>query len=707
MVVDVERARAALHACDPACARDEWVRLTMAAKAAGLDFDTFDAWSAQADNYNSRDARAVWNSIRRPEGIGPGTLYKAAAQNGWTPNGRYPHDWPVKASPTRVEPQTPPRAGMGASEVWERCRPASDQHGYIKAKLGRADGLRVVPEGDPLTISGQPMAGALVVPVRDLNGTLSTLQFIPSPGAGRKLNLPGSSVVGVFVVGDLKPAATVYLCEGIGQAWACWKATGDACVVCFGWGRLRSVAADIRKRDQSATLVVVPDVGKENDAETIAREVHGFVARMPEGWGQNADVNDYAQREGFEALEYILAKARAPMADGVVLLNGADLTPEPIAWLWGNWLALGKLHILAGAPGQGKTTIAIDMAATVSSGGRWPDGSRCDIGDVLIWSAEDDPADTLLPRLIAAGADKSRIHFVSGTRTHGELRPFDPASDMAQLAELASHIGHVRLIIVDPVVSAVMGDSHKNTEVRRALQPLVDLASSMGAAVVGISHFSKGGQGRDPASRVVGSVAFTAVARVVLVAAKVKNEEGLDRRILARGKSNIGPDDGGFEYSIAQIEALPGIQASRIIWGSAVEGSARELLTDPEEDTQADNAQETATSFLLEVLKGDTVPVKSIEAEAKDAGLAWRTVRRASDALGVRKRRGSENRWYWSLPKPPTGNLANLSNIPGLDNLDNLTNKPRANVSCTEMGAACLSPASSPSPEPVDGRQDD
>ena len=88
---------------------------------------------------------------------------------------------------------------------------------------------------------------------------------------------------------------------------------------------------------------------------------------MPDGWGQNADVNDYAQREGFDSLEYILAKARAPVADGVVLLNGADLTPQPVAWLWRYWLALGKLHILAGAPGQRMTmTVAWCPAAFLS-----------------------------------------------------------------------------------------------------------------------------------------------------------------------------------------------------------------------------------------------------------------------------------------------------------------------------------------------------
>ena len=117
------------------------------------------------------------------------------------------------------------------------------------------------------------------------------------------------------------------------------------------------------------------------------------------------------------------------------------------------------------------------------------------------------------------------------------------------------------MLIVDPVVSAVAGDSHNNTEVRRALQPLVDLANRIGAAVIGISHFSKGGQGSDPASRVIGSIAFTAVARVVLVAAKVKGDDGEQRRIFARSKSNIGSDAGGFEYEINQQEIMPGIQA--------------------------------------------------------------------------------------------------------------------------------------------------
>jgi len=356
---------------------------------------------------------------------------------------------------------------------------------------------------------------------------------------------------------------------------------------------------------------------------------------------------------GAECIRRMPAKKVTAVHDGVVLLCGDTLSPQPIAWLWHGWLALGKLHVLAGAPGTGKTTIAFSFAATVTTGTTWPDGSRCEPGNVLIWSGEDDPADTLLPRLLAAGADRARVFFVSGTRIDGQVEPFDPARDMPALQAAAERIGQVRLIVVDPIVSAVMGDSHKNTEVRRALQPLVDLAASMNAALVGITHFSKGGQGIDPAQRVLGSVAFTAVARVVLVAAKVQSTDGEDRRILARGKSNIGPDDGGVTYSLEQCEPLPGIQASRVSWGAAVQGSARELLTDPsEQDGDGESSRTEAADFLREVLADGPVPSKEVQRQAREAGVPWITVRRAGDDLMVLKRKGGmTDGWYWSLPK--------------------------------------------------------
>lgn len=351
--------------------------------------------------------------------------------------------------------------------------------------------------------------------------------------------------------------------------------------------------------------------------------------------------------------EAIKARQSAPApADGVILLQASTLTPEPVSWLWFQWLALGKFHVLAGPPGQGKTTIALACMATVSAGGRWPDGTPCSTGNVMIWSGEDDPQDTLLPRLMAMGADVSRVYFIQGTRIDGKAEPFDPARDLAQLMSKAEEVGNVRLLIVDPVVSAVAGDSHKNGETRRALQPLVELASTLQAAVLGISHFSKGTVGRDPVERVTGSLAFGALARVVLCAVKVKGNEGDEsRRILARAKSNIGPDDGGFEYGIeqTQLQGYLGISASIITWGKALTGTARELLAEAETDVPEDDeasALDDACEFLESELKFGARPANSLLLDGKRAGHSERTLKRAKSRLGIESRK-TGGVWEW------------------------------------------------------------
>ncbi|MDD5037413.1 MAG: AAA family ATPase, partial [Methylococcaceae bacterium] len=276
--------------------------------------------------------------------------------------------------------------------------------------------------------------------------------------------------------------------------------------------------------------------------------------------------------------------------DEIRLIQAVDLHPEPIRWLWEGWLAAGKLHVLAGPAGTGKTTVALAMAATITGGGRWPDGTAALPGNVLVWSGEDDPKDTLVPRLIAMGANLNRVYFVDGTREGNEVRPFDPACDAGALTRTAHRIGDVRLLVVDPLVNAVAGDTHKNGEVRRGLQPLVDLAWTLDCAVIGITHFSKGTAGRDPTERVCGSVAFGALARVVMGAVKMTEDQG-GGRLLVRTKSNIGPDGGGFRYDFIQtgLVEYPGVFASSILWGEQVEGEARDLLgqaalsSDPED----------------------------------------------------------------------------------------------------------------------------
>jgi len=375
------------------------------------------------------------------------------------------------------------------------------------------------------------------------------------------------------------------------------------------------------------------------------------------------DFNDMAQLSGnkavAEVIEEAMKKEPEPLSDVayVRLLTGSDIHPEPISWLWDGWLAQGKLHILAGAPSTGKTTIALALAAIITTGGRWPDGSQAEIGDVVIWSGEDDPQDTLVPRLIACGANVSRVHFVHGVNDEDGDRSFDPAKDATMLRDAVLRMRRkVSLLIVDPVVSAVAGDSHKNAEVRRALQPLVDISQTLKCGVLGISHFSKGTAGRDPVDRVTGSLAFGALARIVLAAAKLQEDEG-GGRILARAKSNIGLDSGAFHYDLEQTELdkYPGLFTSRLLWGEAVDGTARDLLAKAEisGDPEEHSALEDAKGFLKEELKdGRRVSVNKIKKESNDAGHAWRTIQRAKQALGIEATKdGMKGGWEWELPR--------------------------------------------------------
>lgn len=337
----------------------------------------------------------------------------------------------------------------------------------------------------------------------------------------------------------------------------------------------------------------------------------------------------------------------------VILLRGSDVKPEPVAWLWPGWLAAGKLHLIGGQPGTGKTTIAMALAATVTIGGMWPDGSRAARGSVAIWSGEDDAADTLAPRLLAAGADMDSVRLIAGIREKGQRCPFDPATDTALLADALADIPDLRLLVVDPIVSAVSGDSHKNAEVRRGLQPLVDLAQQHRCALLGVTHFTKGTAGREPVERITGSLAFGALARLVLVVAKQDTDSDTPaRRVLLRAKSNIGPDGGGFVYELAQgpLSDNPAIVASSVLWGEAIEGSARDLLAKAEQCNN--DARDDAPGFLRELLSYGARPAKEIFSEANSAGFSKDAMHRAKRKVGaVANKQSMIGGWEWRLPK--------------------------------------------------------
>jgi putative DNA primase/helicase len=542
---DTAKAIDALHAIPPDLPREEWVKVGMAAQAAGLDFDTFNDWSAQAGNYDERAARDTWRSFKPGKGIGPGTLYRVGAEHGWRMDGNKPQHKAAQAPRKAAEPPRKPAPGMSPAEVWNRCEPATVGHPYIVAKGAAGvplDLLRVVPAGDGLRIAGQSMAGALVVPAYGPEG-LQSLQLIPPPGAGKKLNLPGSSMGGTsFVVGEVVPGGVVHVCEGIGQAWACWQATGNAAVACFGWGNVGKVAADLRQRDASARLVLVPDVGKEESAAEIAQAVGAAVAYMPQGEAQNFDANDLAQRDGFDVLAGLLEAATEPPkpAPRYKLLSAADLRDlPPLAWRVRGVLPAVGLAALYGPSASGKSFLAFDMAAAIAEGQRWFD-CRVEAAPVVYAALEGEAGFKL--RAQAWETSRGRA-LPDGLRMM--LQPFK-LTDGQDVLDLAAVVPAGAVVVVDTLNRAApTADENSSRDMGEILEAAKTLQNLTRGLVLLVHH-----TGKNAAAGLRGhSSLFAAMDAAIEV-----SREG-DRREWKVAKSKDGIDGEACPFKLA-VEVL-------------------------------------------------------------------------------------------------------------------------------------------------------
>jgi len=389
MAYSTEQARDALQTIDPGCDRQTWVKVMASAKAAGLDVDDVTAWSATAGNFSGeRDVMNAWRSIDERGAVQAGTLFHMARANGWKPSQTDKRPPPARA-PTqpRREPQRPAiRPGMAAQEVWDAAEPATASHPYIARKDGQAEGLRVCGGGG-LRIGSHDMAGALLVPVRTLAGELVSLQCIPPDGP--KMNLPGHPMRGVFIVGEMVPDGLAYVVEGIGQAWACWKATGRASVVCFGWGRVAAVAAELKAAYRAASLVLVPDAGKEQDAQRIAKAQGVQWVTMPEDSPRNFDANDYAAQNGHDALASLLEPQQGTQDAWPLSVSFGDDLGEftPPDELVQGLLTTHGASMVYGDSNSGKTFCVVDLCCAVARGVDWM-GRRTEPGLVVYLAAE-------------------------------------------------------------------------------------------------------------------------------------------------------------------------------------------------------------------------------------------------------------------------------------------------------------------------------
>jgi putative DNA primase/helicase len=335
------------------------------------------------------------------------------------------------------------------------------------------------------------------------------------------------------------------------------------------------------------------------------------------------------------------------------------VTIKPIEWVWPGRLARGKLSTIAGDPEAGKSHITISITAAITKGGYWPCGEgKAPLGKVIILSAEDGKVDTVVPRLMAAGADLTKVRIIEAVKIEKDgVRSFDLAQDISRLECELTGIGDVVAFIIDPI-SSYLGrtDSHKNSNVRGVLEPLAKMAERTDVHVLAITHFNKSSANNNNSRaihRFIDSIAFVAAARTAFIATDDPDCEG--RKLLLHAKNNIAPSAKGLSYTI-QGEAVCSnegiiVETSKLVWGIAhVDQKADDVVRN---DTEKRSAVTDAENFLRDVLKDGPVEAAKVRTEAEDAGIAWRTVERAKSRLGIssaKKHDTMEGPWLWRLP---------------------------------------------------------
>jgi hypothetical protein len=306
-----------------------------------------------------------------------------------------------------------------------------------------------------------------------------------------------------------------------------------------------------------------------------------------------------------------------------------QLTPRPRAWLWPGRLALGELALLEGDPGLGKSLLALDLCARLSTGHPCPDGSPGPgTGTALVLNAEDDNDNTVRSRLLALGADPGRVFVLD---LEGDLdEPIRFPSGAAALDEVLARTG-ARLVVIDPVLAFLDPDVNtaNDPSVRRALRPLARLAAKYGCVILLILHLNKNGRGK-AAYRGLDSIAFLAVCRSAwLVAADPLLPP---RVVLAQVKNNRAAP----QPSLACEVVAAGGAAPTLAWHGPCDWTANQLLaaspTAPPRLSQADRARE----FLAAFLAAGPRTSRELWAAAQEQGLAERTIERAKHDLGIR-----------------------------------------------------------------------
>lgn len=330
--------------------------------------------------------------------------------------------------------------------------------------------------------------------------------------------------------------------------------------------------------------------------------------------------------------------------DSIEIIRLDSVMAEKVDWLWPGYIPLGKLTLIDGDPGLGKSLFSVDLASRLTTGQPMPDGSPSIQGGVVLMSLEDGLADTIVPRLEVAGANKSRVVALQGVKDSDGQYRFPLVEDIKAIRQACESVD-AKLLVIDPLMGYLGAkvNSHKDQDIRRALSPLAKMANETGLSIIIIRHLVKS-DSNNSIYRGGGSIGIIGAARSALLIAK--DPENENRRILAGIKSNLAPLPPSLSYTIEDVGGIP-----KIVWGGITSHTADALLAIPSNPEER-SALEEAKIFLEEVLVDGAVDSREVQRQAKQVGIAERTLHRAKNALNVTSKRdlfGKAGKWLWCL----------------------------------------------------------
>jgi KaiC/GvpD/RAD55 family RecA-like ATPase len=340
----------------------------------------------------------------------------------------------------------------------------------------------------------------------------------------------------------------------------------------------------------------------------------------------------------------------------------SDVVAKPIRPLWAGFLYRGKVTVLAGVPGDGKSLSAIDVVARISAGNDHPvGGGRFEAAPVLLLTAEDDPADTIRPRLDLAGANTERVELIEGVHhvdaANGK-RSLDLVSLCDDLPAVERRITDVgaHLWVIDPLTSFADSDTNKTADMRRLLDGLAQMAGRTGVAILVITHLNKRSDARKAMQMIAGSHIIVAAVRVVLVTARDPNDKA--RRLVLPIKLNIGPDGTGFAFRVVTKQHPVCGDMPTIEWEAERVGdmSADDVLIDSTPRAQAAVEKSTEVcDWLRNLFKDGPVEGRTMWRKSKEEGYSERRVKSSLKAIkAVCEKLGYQGAWHYRLPNSDT-----------------------------------------------------